>query len=95
MRLAEGNAVDGVVRGVVDGTLRDADLGRDYDQPDPLDRTGKRMRVGLEIGTFKAGPLVGSYLASLGTDVIKIESVKRPDLIRFTGRSPRTAAGNA
>lgn len=39
----------------------------------------------LELGTFQAGPLVGVNLAALGADVIKVEAVNRPDLIRFTG----------
>jgi crotonobetainyl-CoA:carnitine CoA-transferase CaiB-like acyl-CoA transferase len=43
------------------------------------------LRV-LEIGTFQAGPIVGTNLAALGADVIKIEAVSRPDLIRFSGR---------
>jgi crotonobetainyl-CoA:carnitine CoA-transferase CaiB-like acyl-CoA transferase len=42
------------------------------------------LRV-LEVGTFQAGPLVGMNLAALGADVIKIEAVNRPDMLRFTG----------
>ncbi len=42
------------------------------------------LRV-LELGTFQAGPLVGVNLAALGADVVKVEAVGRPDLIRFTG----------
>ncbi|WP_162181528.1 MULTISPECIES: CaiB/BaiF CoA-transferase family protein [Mycobacteriaceae] len=38
-----------------------------------------------EIASFQAGPLVGSYLASLGADVIRVESATRPDAMRFTG----------
>ncbi len=47
------------------------------------------LRV-VEFGTFQAGPLATATLASLGADVIKVESGARPDLIRFTG-SPPTA----
>lgn len=42
------------------------------------------LRV-LEFATFQAGPLAAAHLAELGADVIKVESAKRPDLIRFTG----------
>ena len=41
------------------------------------------LRV-LEFGTFQAGPLVGVNLAALGADVIKVEAVQRPDIIRFS-----------
>ena len=41
------------------------------------------LRV-LEIGSFQAGPIVGMNLAALGADVVKIEAVNRPDMIRFT-----------
>lgn len=42
------------------------------------------LRV-LEIGTFQAGPLAGMNLAALGADVVKVEAVNRPDMIRFNG----------
>ena len=45
------------------------------------------LRV-VEFGTFQAGPLATANLASLGADVIKVESGTRPDLIRFTGSPP-------
>jgi crotonobetainyl-CoA:carnitine CoA-transferase CaiB-like acyl-CoA transferase len=34
---------------------------------------------------FWAGPFVASYLAALGADVVKVESVQRPDGMRFAG----------
>ncbi len=41
------------------------------------------LRV-LDLGTFWAGPLVGMYFATHGADVIKVESIQRPDGFRFT-----------
>ena len=40
------------------------------------------LRV-LDLGSFWAGPYVGMYLASLGADVVKVESTSRPDGFRF------------
>lgn len=47
------------------------------------------LRV-LDLGTFWAGPLFGMYLASHGADVIKVESVQRPDGFRFTQAYPQS-----
>lgn len=42
------------------------------------------MRV-VAFVAFWAGPFAASYLAALGADVIKIESIQRPDGMRFGG----------
>lgn len=39
----------------------------------------------LDISAFWAGPFASSYLGALGADVIKIESMHRPDMMRFGG----------
>jgi crotonobetainyl-CoA:carnitine CoA-transferase CaiB-like acyl-CoA transferase len=39
----------------------------------------------LDISAFWAGPFASSYLGALGADVIKIESIHRPDMMRFGG----------
>jgi len=48
------------------------------------------LRV-LDLGTFWAGPYMGMYLASLGADVIKLESIQRPDGFRFIAPADSTA----
>ena len=54
----------------------------------PGSATASRPLEGMRIVAFVAfwaGPYVASYLASMGADVIKIESIQRPDGMRFAG----------
>ncbi|SFR89849.1 CaiB/BaiF CoA-transferase family protein [Sphingomonas jatrophae] len=42
------------------------------------------LRV-LDLSAFWAGPMAGFVLAALGADVLKVESVQRPDGMRYAG----------
>jgi crotonobetainyl-CoA:carnitine CoA-transferase CaiB-like acyl-CoA transferase len=45
------------------------------------------LRV-VELSTFWAGPIAGCHLADMGADVVKVESIQRPDGMRFAGAVP-------
>ncbi len=54
----------------------------------PASPAAGRPLEGLRVVAFVAfwaGPFVASYLAAMGADVIKIESIQRPDGMRFAG----------
>jgi len=51
----------------------------------PLPFAGLRV---IDFSAFWAGPYAAALLAALGADVIKVESVKRPDPIRFSSSAP-------
>jgi crotonobetainyl-CoA:carnitine CoA-transferase CaiB-like acyl-CoA transferase len=55
----------------------------------PADSSGSlplaHVRV-VDFTAFLAGPMCTQYLASVGADVVKIESIQRPDPMRYTVR---------
>jgi crotonobetainyl-CoA:carnitine CoA-transferase CaiB-like acyl-CoA transferase len=54
-------------------------------RPRPPALEGVRV---LDLTAFLAGPFATHYLASAGADVVKVESVQRPDPMRFNVRLP-------
>jgi len=42
----------------------------------------------VDLTAFWAGPLAACFLADMGADVVKIESIQRPDGMRFAGAVP-------
>jgi crotonobetainyl-CoA:carnitine CoA-transferase CaiB-like acyl-CoA transferase len=45
------------------------------------------LRV-VDLTAFWAGPVAAAYLADMGADVVKVESIQRPDGMRFAGSVP-------
>jgi crotonobetainyl-CoA:carnitine CoA-transferase CaiB-like acyl-CoA transferase len=51
----------------------------------PLPFEGLRV---LDLSTFWAGPFATCFMADMGADVVKVESIQRPDGMRFAGARP-------
>ena len=54
-------------------------------EADPLPLAGIRV---VDLTAFWAGPVAAAYLADMGADVVKVESIQRPDGMRFAGAVP-------
>ncbi len=71
--------------GVSGGETRGESARRAPDQED-LPFSGIQV---VDLGTFWAGPYATMYLGAFGADVIKVESIQRPDGFRFAGAFPQ------
>lgn len=69
------------------GEAEHKDAGRPFVRSDGRPEEGRLPLEGVRIvdfTAFLAGPMATQYLACMGADVVKVESVQRPDPIRFT-----------
>ncbi|MGO9158807.1 CaiB/BaiF CoA transferase family protein [Mycobacterium sp.] len=66
-------------------TARSAPIPADQGQDPTLPFAGMRV---ADFTAFWAGPIVGHVLGLLGADVIHVESVQRPDGMRFRANKP-------
>jgi crotonobetainyl-CoA:carnitine CoA-transferase CaiB-like acyl-CoA transferase len=67
-------------------SLPASDEVRPRDEAAPL--AGLRV---IDFTAFWAGPFMTQYLAAMGADVIKVESIQRPDGMRFQSVQPPTS----
>lgn len=76
----------------VAGSASPTEAGEPRSAPTPSREVGRvpfeGLRV-LDLGTFWAAPYFTMYLGAFGADVVKIESVQRPDGFRFSGAFPQ------
>ena len=63
--------------------VRDADDARTSAGTEPGERPFAGLRV-VDFTAFWSGPFSTAWLCSMGADVIKVESVQRPDGLRFS-----------
>ena len=56
-----------------------------FPRPTPLPFTGLKV---LDLSTFWAGAYLTCYLGAFGADIVKVESIQRPDGHRYSGAFP-------
>jgi len=68
--------------------------GGAFDSERPTERRSRAAKLPLaglrvlDMTAFWAGPMATSYLSDMGADVVKVESIQRPDGMRFAGAVP-------
>ncbi|MBW2496558.1 MAG: CoA transferase [Deltaproteobacteria bacterium] len=77
---------DAIRAELASGSLRPAIAQGEGEGAGGSDLPFEGLRI-IDLTAFWAGPVVTSFFADLGADVVKVESTKRPDGMRFVGSS--------